>query len=41
MCNYLKNQNLEPAIEVYKTPATILMGKELQLEKAEEVILQQ
>ena len=38
--NYLENQDLEPDIEVHNTPASILEGRDLQLEKAVEVLLQ-
>ena len=38
--NYLENQDLEPDIEVYNTPASVLEGRDLQLEKAVEVLLQ-
>ncbi len=37
--NYLENQDLEPDIEVYNTPASIIEGKDLQLEKAVEELL--
>lgn len=36
---YLENQDLEPDVEVYNDPASILSGKDLQLEKAVEVLL--
>ena len=38
---YLENQNLEPDIEVYNDPASVLLGKDLQLEKAIEVLLKE
>lgn len=37
---YLENQDLQPDIEVYNDPASILLGKDLQLEKAIEILLQ-
>ena len=37
--NYLENQDLHPDIEVHNDPATVLEGKDLQLEKAVEVLL--
>ena len=37
--NYLENQDLQPDVEVYNDPASILSGKDLQLEKAVEVLL--
>lgn len=36
---YLENQELFPDIEVYNDPASVLQGKDLQLEKAVEVLL--
>lgn len=36
---YLENQELEPDIEVYNDPASTLQGKDLQLEKAVNVLL--
>lgn len=36
---YLENQELQPDIEIYNDPASILQGKDLQLEKAVEVLL--
>jgi len=36
---YLENQELMPDIEVYNDPASTLAGKDLQLEKAVEVLL--
>ena len=38
--NYLENQDLEPDIEVHNTPESVLQGRDLQLEKAVEVLLQ-
>ena len=37
---YLENQDLQPDVEVYNNPASVLSGKDLQLEKAVEVLLQ-
>lgn len=37
---YLENQDLEPDVEVYNDPASVLSGRDLQLEKAVEVLLQ-
>lgn len=37
--NYLENQELEPDIEVYNDPASLLQGRDLQLEKAVNVLL--
>ena len=37
---YLENQDLEPDIEVHNTPASVLEGRDMQLEKAVEVLLQ-
>lgn len=37
---YLENQELQPDIEIYNDPASTLQGKDLQLEKAVEVLLQ-
>jgi C-terminal processing protease CtpA/Prc len=37
--NYLENQDLQPDVEVYNDPASILSGRDLQLEKAVEVLL--
>lgn len=37
--NYLENQDLEPDIEVYNTPESLLQGRDLQLEKAVEELL--
>lgn len=36
---YLENQDLEPDIEIYNDPASTLLGKDLQLEKAVEMLL--
>ncbi|SHG04001.1 S41 family peptidase [Dysgonomonas macrotermitis] len=37
--NYLENQELYPDVEVYNDPASSLQGKDLQLEKAVNVLL--
>lgn len=37
---YLENQELFPDVEVYNDPASTLKGKDIQLEKAVEVLLQ-
>lgn len=37
---YLENQELFPDIEVYNDPASVLQGRDMQLEKAVEVLLQ-
>ena len=37
--NYLENQELQPDIEVYNDPASSLKGRDLQLEKAVNVLL--
>lgn len=37
--NYLENQELQPNIEVYNDPASMLQGKDPQLEKAVEDLL--
>ncbi|WP_108823264.1 S41 family peptidase [Dysgonomonas sp. Marseille-P4361] len=37
--NYLENQELFPDIEIYNTPKSMLEGKDLQLEKAVEVLM--
>lgn len=37
--NYLENQELQPDIEIYNDPASQLQGKDLQLEKAVELLL--
>jgi C-terminal processing protease CtpA/Prc len=37
---YLENQELQPDIEIYNDPASTLQGKDSQLEKAVEVLLQ-
>ena len=37
---YLENQELQPDIEIYNDPASVLKGKDLQLEKAVEALLQ-
>lgn len=37
--NYLENQELEPDVEVYNDPASSLAGRDLQLEKAVDVLL--
>lgn len=36
---YLENQELQPDIEIYNDPTTVLSGKDLQLEKAVEELL--
>ena len=38
--NYLENQELQPDVEVYNDPASTLEGRDKQLEKAVEVLLQ-
>lgn len=38
--NYLENQELQPDIEVYNDPASTLEGKDLQLERAVQSLLQ-
>ena len=38
--NHLENQELFPDIEIYNDPASVLKGKDVQLEKAVEVLLQ-
>lgn len=37
--NYLENQELFPDIEIHNTPKSVLGGKDLQLEKAVEVLM--
>ena len=37
--NYLENQDLEPDIKVHNTPASVLEGRDLQLERAVEELL--
>lgn len=38
---YLENQDLIPDVIVYNTPETLLQGRDLQIEKAVEVMLQE
>lgn len=37
--NYLENQELQPDVEIYNDPASTLKGKDLQLEKAVNILL--
>ncbi|MDE7150481.1 MAG: peptidase S41, partial [Bacteroidales bacterium] len=39
--NYLENQELQPDILIYNTPETMAAGRDLQIEKAVEVMLQE
>ena len=39
--NYLENQELFPDVEIYNEPASVLKGRDMQLEKAVEVLLQE
>lgn len=39
--NYLENQDLIPDVIVYNTPETIMQGRDLQIEKAVEVMLKE
>lgn len=39
--NYLENQELEPDIEVYNDPASVLKGKDIQLERTIKELLNQ
>ena len=39
--NYLENQELQPDIEIYNDPASMINGKDLQLERAVEEMLHQ
>ena len=39
--NYLENQELQPDVLIYNTPETMAAGRDLQIEKAVEVMLQE
>ncbi|MDE5703402.1 MAG: PDZ domain-containing protein, partial [Bacteroidales bacterium] len=39
--NYLENQELQPDVLIYNTPETLASGRDLQIEKAVEIMLQE
>ena len=39
--NYLENQELQPDVLIYNTPETMAIGRDLQIEKAVEVMLKE